>query len=82
MLDTVGLTDHVEAHWPRINGVPDAGQLRELDAIVGENGVDLIGDGFEHVLQKLLGGALIENIPWSGYRLNPERVKVRIQSPK
>jgi len=27
--------------------------LCELDAVVGQNGVDLIGHGFEHVLQEL-----------------------------
>ncbi|SMY06993.1 7-cyano-7-deazaguanine synthase [Flavimaricola marinus] len=28
------------------------------------------------------GKVLIENIPWSGYRLAPDRVTVRVQSPK
>lgn len=28
------------------------------------------------------GEALIENIPWSGYRLNPERERVRMHSPE
>jgi len=28
------------------------------------------------------GKALIENLPWSGYRLNPERVIVRVHSPQ
>lgn len=53
MLDPVGLTDHVEAHWPRIDGVPVARLLGELDAIVGQYGVDLIGHSLEHVLQEL-----------------------------
>ena len=53
MLDPVGLADHVEAHWPRVDGVPVPGLLGELDAIIGKNRVDLVGHGFEHVLQEL-----------------------------
>ena len=53
MFDPVGLTDHVETHGPRINGVPVPGLLGELNAIVGEDGVDLIWHGLEHVLQEL-----------------------------
>ena len=34
MLDAVGLTHHVEAHRPRDVGVPLAGLLGELDAVV------------------------------------------------
>ncbi len=33
-------------------------------------------------LEAHVGAALIENIPWSGYRLRPDRVKVRMLSPK
>ena len=53
MLDPVGFAGHVEAHRPGIDGVPVAWLLGELDAIIRENGVDLVGYGFEHVLQKL-----------------------------
>ena len=56
MLDPVGPTDHVEAHRSGIDGAPVARLLGELDAIIGENGVDLIGQGFDHALQKLPGG--------------------------
>ena len=59
MLDLVGLTDHVEVHRPGIDGVPVAGLLGELDSIIGENGVDLIGHGFQHMLQELLGRASV-----------------------
>ena len=55
MFDPVGLTDHVETHGPRINGVAVPRLLGELNAVVGENGVDLIGHCFEHVLQELPG---------------------------
>jgi hypothetical protein len=33
MLDLVGLTDHVEAHWMKINGVPVTGFIQKLDDI-------------------------------------------------
>ncbi len=62
MFDPVGLTDHVKAHWPRINGVPVAGLLGELNAIIGENGMDLTGHGFEHILKKLPSGAPVSLI--------------------
>ena len=55
VLDTVGLADDVEAHWPGVDGVAVPGLLCELNAIIGENGVDLIGHGFEHVLKELPG---------------------------
>lgn len=55
MLDTVGLTDDVEAHWPGIDGVPVSGLLGELNAIIGQYGVDLKGHSFENVLQELPG---------------------------
>ncbi len=47
VLDPVGPTDHVKAHWPGIDCVAVPGLFGELDAIVGENGVDLIGHGFK-----------------------------------
>ena len=55
VLDPVGFTDHVEAHRPGVDGVAVPGLLGELDAIVSENGVDVIGHGFEQVLQELPG---------------------------
>ena len=48
-------SDHVEAHWPGINRVPVLRLLAELDSIVSEKGVDLIGHGFEPMLQELPG---------------------------
>jgi hypothetical protein len=53
VLDPICVADHVEAHRPGIDSVPVARLLGELDAIVRENGVDLLGHGFEHVLQDL-----------------------------
>lgn len=47
VLNAVGLTDHVEAHWPGIDCVTVPGLLGELNAVIGENCVDLIGHGFE-----------------------------------
>ena len=47
MLNPVCVADHVKTHRPRICCVSVSGLLSELDAIVGEDGVDMIGDGFE-----------------------------------
>jgi hypothetical protein len=53
MLDTVGLADHVEAHWPGVDGVPVPRLFCELDPVVRQVGVDLVRHCFEHVLQEL-----------------------------
>lgn len=55
VLDAVGLADHVEAHRPGVDGVPVPRLLCELDAVIRQNRVDLIGHGLEHVLQELPG---------------------------
>jgi hypothetical protein len=57
MLDRVGLTVHLEAHWPGMDDSLVLGLLGELEAIAGANGADLAGHGFEHVLHDLPGGA-------------------------
>lgn len=56
MLDPVGLADHAEAHRPGVDGVSVPWLLGELDAVVGENGMDLVRHGLEQVLQELPGG--------------------------
>ena len=55
VLDPVGFADHVETHWPGIDGVAVPGFLGELDAVIGENGVDPIGHGFQQMLEELPG---------------------------
>jgi hypothetical protein len=55
VLDSVGLADHVEAHRPGVDGVPVSGLLCELDSVVGQDRVDLVGHGLEHVLEELPG---------------------------
>ena len=55
VLDPVGFSNHVETHWPKIYGVAVPRLLGELDSIVLENGVDLIGHSLEHVLKELPG---------------------------
>ena len=55
VLYTIGLADHVEPHGPGIDRVAIARLLGELDTIVGQDGMDPIGHGFEHVLQELPG---------------------------
>jgi hypothetical protein len=47
MPDPVRVTDHVKTHRPRMCCVSVLGLLGELDAIVGEDGVDVMWDGFE-----------------------------------
>lgn len=53
MLDVVGLADHVEAHLPGEGGVPVARLIGELDAVVGQDRVDPVGNSFEQALQEL-----------------------------
>ena len=59
VLDPIGFADHVEAHRPRIDGVPVPGLLGELDAVVGQYGVDLTGNGFEQMLEEFPGSLSI-----------------------
>jgi hypothetical protein len=47
MLNPVRVADHVKTLGPRMCTVSVSGLLGELDAIVGQDGVDVIGDGFE-----------------------------------
>ena len=47
VLNPVCITDHVKTHRPRICCVSVSELLSELDAIVGKDGVDMTGDGFE-----------------------------------
>jgi len=49
----LALADHVKAHGPGIDGVAGPWLLGELNTVIGENGVDLIGHRLEHVLQEL-----------------------------
>jgi hypothetical protein len=53
VLDVVGFADHVEAHRPRVDGVAVPGLVCELDAVIGQFGMDPIRHGFEQVLQEL-----------------------------
>jgi hypothetical protein len=53
VFDPVRLADHVEAHRPGIVGVPVPGLLRELSAVISQNGVDVIGHRLKHLLQEL-----------------------------
>lgn len=64
----LALTDYVEAHRPGANRVPVPRLLCGLDAVVGDNSVDLIGNGLEHVPQKLPGSAPV-SLPYElGHR--------------
>jgi hypothetical protein len=50
MFDPVGLSDHIEARRPGIDGVAVAGLLWELDVVIRQKRVNLIGHSFEQVL--------------------------------
>jgi hypothetical protein len=54
-VDPIRLADHVEAHRPRVDGIPAPGLLCELNAAIREDGVDLVGYGFERVVPELPG---------------------------
>lgn len=56
VLDAVCLADHVEAHRPGVDRVPVPRLLGKLDPVIGENGVDPAGNGFEHMLKQFPGG--------------------------
>jgi len=45
----------VEAHWAGVDCVPVPQVLCDVDAVVGQDGVDLVGHGLEHVLEELPG---------------------------
>ena len=47
VLNPVCVTDHVKTHRPRLCCISILVLLRALDAIVGEDGLDVIGDGLE-----------------------------------
>ncbi len=55
VLYPAGFADHVETHWPGIDGVAVPGLLCELNAVICENGVDLVGHGLKQMLQELPG---------------------------
>jgi hypothetical protein len=57
MLDPIGFADHVEAHWPGIDGVAVPWLLDELDSVVRQDGVDLVGHSLKHVLKEFPCGA-------------------------
>ena len=60
LLDVVGPTDHVEAHLSIESGISVARRINELDAIVGQNRVDLVRHGFEQVFEEFLGRSPVD----------------------
>lgn len=55
VLDPVGLADHVEPHRSGIDGVPVSRLLRELDAVVCQDRVDLVRHGFQKEFKEFPG---------------------------
>lgn len=62
MLDPNSFADYVEAYWSGIDGVPVPWLLGELDSVVRQNGMDLVGHGLKHVLEELACGAPVSLI--------------------
>ena len=52
MLDLIGVADHVEAAEARDHGVPVSRLFGELDAVIGQDDVYLVGNGFQDSLEK------------------------------
>ena len=60
MLDPIRFADHVEAHGAGIDGVPISRLLCELNAIIGQNSVDLVGPVFvKQVVRRFHAASLI-----------------------
>jgi hypothetical protein len=53
VFDVVGLADHVETHPARPGGVAVAWLVGELNAVIGQDHVDAIGNGFQQVFEEL-----------------------------
>lgn len=53
VLDAVCLADHVEPHLARPGGVAVTKLPGELDAVVGQNGVDAVRHGLQQVFEEL-----------------------------
>ena len=53
--DLIGLADRVDTHGPGLDCVPVSRLLRELDAIVRENGMDHVRNGFPQEFWELPG---------------------------
>ena len=76
MLNAIRLTDHVEAHLARPGGVAIAGLLGELDApfdfaqdrIIGQDRVDVVGYGFQQMLEELPGRSPVSLVDELRYR--------------
>ena len=50
MLNAIFSANHVKPHGPGIGGVPVAGLLTKLDALVRKDCVHLLWNGFQHGL--------------------------------
>jgi hypothetical protein len=62
MPDPVGFTDPVKAHWLGIDGVPVPRLLCELGSVVRQDGVNLVGHGLKHALEKFPCGVPVSLI--------------------
>lgn len=56
MFDPVGFADHVEAHGTRPGRIAITGLVRELDAVIGQNGMDPVRDDAQEMFEEFPGG--------------------------
>ena len=68
VLDAIRFIDHVEAHRPGDDRVLVPRLLFKLDAVFGQDRVDLTADGLEHVLQEVRDGAPVSLFDELGHR--------------
>ncbi|GAP24937.1 hypothetical protein GLF_1819 [Gluconobacter frateurii NBRC 101659] len=55
MFDPVGFADHVEAHGTRPGRIAVTGLISELDAVIGQNGVDPVRDDAQEMFEEFPG---------------------------
>ena len=67
VFDAICLAHQVEAHRAGADGVPVPRPLCELNAVIGKNGMNLVGHSFEHMLKELRGRLLIGPIDELGH---------------
>lgn len=52
MFDTIGFADQIKPHLAKRDAVSVAWLLCELDAVIGENGVDFVGHGIKEIFKE------------------------------
>ncbi|GBR61292.1 hypothetical protein AA100600_2648 [Gluconobacter thailandicus F149-1 = NBRC 100600] len=55
VFNPVGFADHVEAHWTRPRRIAIAGLFSELDAVIGQNGMNPVRDHAQEIFEEFPG---------------------------